>query len=265
MLIRVKGYVVGIKDYLVHGQKSGRYFSRDELDERVPLGGDLDFVDNVITSMDSKGDRYTNYTLSFKEDYVSNEMLTAAVDEFIAYYFKGYSSDECCYYAEAHLPKIKSYNDSHGDLIERKPHIHIVVPRINILTGEQISYQEKLTEKYRDAFQEYFNYKYGFASPKDNIRYKVNENSEYISRYKGDGFKGAGKIFRQSLLNDIIEHNIMNQDELKKFLEVSGYQTKIRNAKDLDKLYFNIIVDGEPINLRDNVFKNSFLNLDKKY
>ncbi|MBY0244113.1 MAG: hypothetical protein K2Q03_01540 [Sphingobacteriaceae bacterium] len=264
MLIRVKGYVAGIKDYLVHGQKSGRYFSRDELDERVPLGGDLDFVDNVITSMDSKGDRYTNYTLSFKEDYVSNEMLTAAVDEFIAYYFKGYSSDECCYYAEAHLPKIKSYNDSHGDLIERKPHIHIVVPRVNILTGEQISYQEKLTAQYRDAFQEYFNYKYGFASPKDNLRYKVNENSEYISRYKGDGFKGDGKVFRQSLLNDIIEHNIMSQDELKKFLEVSGYQIKVRNAKDLDKLYFNIIVDGEPINLRDNVFKNSFLNLDKK-
>lgn len=264
MLIRAKGYVAGIKDYLVHGQKSGRYFSRDELDERVPLSGNLDFVDDVIAGMESKGDRYTNYTLSFKEDYVSHEMLSTAVNEFMAYYFHGYSDDEYCYYAEAHLPKLKSYSDSGGDLVERKPHIHIVVPRINLLTGEQISYQEKMTEQYRDAFQEYFNYKYGFASPKENLRYKVNENSEYISRYKGDGFKGAGKIFRQSLLNHIVDNNITNQDELRRYLEDSGYAIKVRNSQDIDKQYYNIIVDGESINLRDNVFKNTFLNLDKK-
>ena len=264
MLIRVKGYSDGVKDYLENGQKEGRFHSRDELDERVPLSGDLNFVDNIIQSMPSTdGDKYTNFTLSFKEDYVDPKILKKAVDEFMSYYFSAYKPDEFCYYAEAHLPKIKSYTDAKNNLVERKPHIHIVVPRINLLTGERISYNEKITEKYRDAFQEYFNYKYGFESPKENKRYKVNENSEYISRYKGDGFIGASKLFRQDLLNTIIDKNISNKSDLQSLLEENG-SVKIRNHTNKDKSYFNVMIGDKSINLRDNVFKESFLSLTKE-
>ena len=264
MLIRVKGYSDGVKDYLENGQKEGRFHSRDELDERVPLSGDLNFVNNIIQSMPSTdGDKYTNFTLSFKEDYVDIKTLKNAVDELMSYYFSAYKLDEMCHYAEAHLPKIKSYNDAKNNLVERKPHIHIVVPRINLLTGERISYNEKITEKYRDAFQEYFNFKYGFESPKENKRYKVNENSEYISRYKGDGFIGASKLFRQDLLNKIIENNISNKSELQLLLEENG-KVKVRNSTDKDKAYFNVMIGDKSINLRDNVFKESFLSLTKE-
>jgi hypothetical protein len=264
VIIRVKGYSDGIKDYLENGQKSGRFFARDELDERVTLQGDLDFIDNIIQSMDdTHGNKYTNFTFSFKEDFVSNEMLQSAVDEFIKYYFSSYDDDEICYYAEAHLPKIKSYNDANNNLIERKPHIHLVVPRINLKTGEYISYNEKITEKYRDAFQEYFNCKYGFESPKNNKRYKINDSSEYISRYKGDGFIGASKQFRQELLNKIIDNDIRSKEQFLTLLYSLNCTIKVRNANNKDKLYFNVINDGISINLRDNVFKESFFLLTK--
>ena len=37
MLIRIRGYHDGIKEYLEKGQKKDREFNRDEMDERVVL------------------------------------------------------------------------------------------------------------------------------------------------------------------------------------------------------------------------------------
>ncbi|WP_434116197.1 hypothetical protein [Paraburkholderia caffeinilytica] len=42
MLIRISGHYDGIKEYLEKGQKQNREFSRDEMDERVILAGELD-------------------------------------------------------------------------------------------------------------------------------------------------------------------------------------------------------------------------------
>ena len=53
MLIRPKGGRDGIKKYLEHGHKEGREHTRDELDERVRLDGDLDFTDSIIQSMNT--------------------------------------------------------------------------------------------------------------------------------------------------------------------------------------------------------------------
>ena len=41
MLIRINGGAGGIKEYLEDGQKKDRFYTRDELDERVILDGDL--------------------------------------------------------------------------------------------------------------------------------------------------------------------------------------------------------------------------------
>ena len=57
MLIRVLGGSEGIADYLVNGQKQGREYSRDELDERVILDGDLELTDAIINGMEKEGER----------------------------------------------------------------------------------------------------------------------------------------------------------------------------------------------------------------
>lgn len=47
MLIRVSGYKNGVKEYLEEGNKAGRDYSREELDERVILSGDLDLTQRI--------------------------------------------------------------------------------------------------------------------------------------------------------------------------------------------------------------------------
>jgi hypothetical protein len=208
MLIRVRGGTAGIKQYLESGQKSGRDFSRDELDERVILSGDLELTDTVINNMDKTGERYLHITLAFKEDDLSRDHLQNITDEFTQFAMTAYDSDEYNFYAEAHLPKLKSYHDQKtGELIERKPHIHIVIPQYNLLSDRNLNPLGKVDQqtKFLEAFQEHINTKYGLASPKDNRRLEFTDESAIISRHKGDYFKGANHELKERILSDVLD------------------------------------------------------------
>lgn len=52
MIIRFRGASHGVVTYLRDGKKSGRYYSRDELDQRVQLCGNLTELDTVLNSFD---------------------------------------------------------------------------------------------------------------------------------------------------------------------------------------------------------------------
>ncbi|RTL11804.1 MAG: hypothetical protein EKK54_06305 [Neisseriaceae bacterium] len=264
MLIRVKGAHSGIKQYLEKGQMKDRYFSRDQLDKRVVLFGDLDVVEELVNQIDTESDRYSHYTLSFKEDEIATETLQKITQEFKEYYFGSYIDDEICFYAEAHLPKIKSYQDKKtGEIVERKPHIHIVVPRYNLLSNNQFMHVEINNTQYRDAFQEYINCKYGLESPKDNPRFEINERSELISRYKGDSFAGIGKEQKEAIYQLIAEKNITSRNELITQLKEMGFDVKIRNKGIPEKSYLNIKSDDEEkgINLKEFVFSDEYLRM----
>lgn len=252
----------GIKEYLEFGQKHGRYFERDDLDERIPLLGDLDLVDDTIKSMGDKKGKYFHITHSFKEDEIPQHIMSEIVQDFNHYFTSAFGGDETISYAEAHNPRIKSYIDKNGKIVERKPHIHMVIPRVNLKNGKSFDVFIKDYIKFNDAWQEHINAKYGLESPKDNPRYKINDNSEFISRYTGDGFKGKNKDFKVNLLNDILLKNILSMDELKSYLTHNGYAYKIRNSnKSLDEQYINIEHKDGNINLRDHVFRDEFLRL----
>ena len=160
MLIRISGGIQGIKEYLENGQKQGRDFSRDELDERVILAGDLEATDAVIQRMDNDGEKYLHVTIAFKEDEIDRETLAAVAREFESFAFAAYDQDEYSFYAEAHLPRVKSYtNEQTGEFIERKPHIHVVVPKTNLLSEQHLNPfgVVEQNEKFIDAFQEHIN------------------------------------------------------------------------------------------------------------
>lgn len=267
MLIRVRGYSEGVKDYLEKGQKSGRDFEREELDERVILAGDLGLTDSIIGGIESEGGRYKTITLSFKEDEVSVETLRAIVEEFKEFAFSAYEEDEYNFYAEAHLPKIKSLVDQRdGRFYERKPHIHIVVPKVNLRTGrymEPFGYYE-FSEKYIQAFQESINSKYGLASPQDNQRVAFTDASEMISRYKGDTFEGSHRELRAEILSAMVERNVTTYDGFRAL--VSEYGTvKTRNAGTANE-YINVKPHGavKGVNLKDSVFRRDFIELSRE-
>ena len=262
MLIRVTGGSAGIAEYLVHGQKQDRELARDELDERVILDGDLEITDAVIKGMEKEGERYLHITLAFKEDALEAETLKSITADFKQFAMSAFDADELNFYAEAHLPKTRSYIDRRtGELIERKPHIHIVIPEKNLLSGQNLNPFGKVDQqiKFLEAFQEHANAKYGLASPKDHRRDQFTSESEMISRYKGDLFQGTAKALKGRILSDVMDRKISDYDSFKALLVTHG-ATRTRNAGQ-DAEYQNVKPADQTkgINLKDYVFSREFI------
>ncbi|KAG1094456.1 hypothetical protein G6F63_012992 [Rhizopus arrhizus] len=182
--------------------------------------------------MDKTGERYLHITLAFKEDEISREKLQEITDEFKQFAMTAYEGDEYNFYAEAHLPKLKTYtNQKTGELVERKPHIHIVVPEYNLLSQRNLNPFGKVDQqtKFLEAFQEHINAKYGLASPKDNRRIEFTDESAIISRYKGDYFKGANHDLKERILSDVLDKGVTDFDQFRAIVAEHG-DTKTRNA-----------------------------------
>ena len=139
MLIRISGGSSGIGEYLAEGKKSGRYYSRDELDQRFLLSGDLQHMNAILDCFDLKNEheKYMHITLSFKEKVIAEDVLQAIDKEFRQFIFAACAEGEFYYYSEGHLPKIQSLPDVFGSEHERFPHIHVVIPEFNLITGKR--------------------------------------------------------------------------------------------------------------------------------
>lgn len=262
MLVRITGGSEGIAEYLANGQKADREFTRDELDERVILDGDLELTDTIIKGMEKEGERYLHITLAFKEDALDPEVMRGLVSDFKQFAMSAYDADEFNFYAEAHLPKLKSYtNRQTGELVERKPHIHIVIPEQNLLSGQNLNPFGRVEQqtKFLEAFQEHANAKYGLASPKDNRRTEFTSESEIISRYKGDLFQGSAKELKERILSDVLDRKISDYDSFKALLTEYG-ATRSRNAGKATE-YQNVkpADQAKGINLKDYVFSREFI------
>ena len=265
MLIRASGGRSGIGDYLRNGIKNGREHTRDELDHRIVLEGDLETTELIINGMNPDAERYLHITLSFKEDHVDNETMSNIVNEFKTFAMKAYNEEEYNFYAEAHIPKIKSVVDKKTkELIERKPHIHVVIPEYNLATYKRLDPfgLVELNTKYIDAFQEVVNEKYGLASPKVNIRSDFTSESTIIERCKGDTFKGANKAIKEEVLKHVLTMPSSSLNDLSAHLVEQGYEVKERN-KGKENNYLNIKEQGKSkgVNLNDTVFTERFLSL----
>jgi hypothetical protein len=265
MLIRVRGYHDGIKAYLEQGQKQDREFERDEMDERVILAGDLELTNEIIQSMGTDAERYVNVTLSFKEDEVSRAVLAEIVREFEAFAFAAYRPDEYNFYAEAHVPRLKSYADRRsGELVERKVHLHVVIPEVNLLTGRRLEPFGKVDRHHRflEAFQEHINAKFGLASPKDNRRVQFTDASEMIRRYKGDVFAPMNRELKAEILRALLSRDIVRYEDFRVMLAEFG-DTRTRNAG-REGEYENVKPAGAPkgVNLKEFVFSREFIELD---
>jgi len=264
MLTRISGGTAGIKEYLENGRKEGRELSRDELDERLILDGDLDLSNQVILSMDGEGEKYLHITIALKEDEISRDVLDGIVTDFKQFAFSAYEQDEYSFYAEAHMPRVKSYTHAQtGEFVERKPHIHIVIPKTNLLSGQHLNPfgVVEQNERFIDAFQEHINNKYGLASPKENRRIEFTGASEMISRHKGDIFGEQSKTIKADILDAMLSQKIERYDDFKKMLAQYG-ETKARNAGK-ESEYQNVKVPGakKGVNLTEFVFGREFVEL----
>lgn len=263
MLIRPGGYNTGAQEYLEKGNKAGREFSRDELDHRMIIDGNLDLTRSIYESIPDHGqDRYLTFTLSFREDVVDKSVLRNVTKEFKQFLMNAYQPDEFNFYAEAHIPKMKFIPDKKtGEMIERKPHIHVIVPRINLLSGNEANpvdvYMNQV--KYFEAFQEYINQKYNLESPREHVRADITDAASVLSRYKGDDFYGKNREFKQTLVRQVVERGITDRAGFYALVAESG-ETRIRN-EDKDSEYIAVKLPGDAkfTNLKDTIFQDDFI------
>lgn len=272
MLVRIKGASSGIVEYLEKGIKSGRGFTRDELDKRITLAGDISTLDNILSEHqdDNAKNNYLHITLSFFEDDVEENILQSVCDEAKDFFLAGDKNDSFYFYAEAHIPKIREYFDKDGKLIKRKPHIHLVIPHANLTTGkreELLSYVNKShTKAHIDNFQEYINKKYNLESPKDaeHIRTKPISREDIIDRYRPTPREKAievkSKIYHYVMANPDIDSVEKLAERIEKELSIT---TKIRQPNNPNRPSY-VHIDykggkGRGINLNHPVFHNDFL------
>ncbi|RMV61467.1 hypothetical protein ALP09_200049 [Pseudomonas amygdali pv. lachrymans] len=263
MLIRVSGYNTGAQEYLEKGNKSGREFTRDELDHRLIIEGQLSLTRAIYESIPDYGqDRYLTFTLSFKEDTVSPELLKSITTDFKNFFMHAYKPEEFNLYAEAHLPKMKTVTDRKtGEVIDRKPHIHIIIPRINLLSGNEANPVDvyRNHEKYFEAFQEHINQKYGLSSPRENVRADITDAASVLSRYKGDDFYGKNRQFKQDLVKQVIERGVTTRADFYALVAEHG-ETRIRNqGKDTEYISVKLPGDAKGTNLKDTIFQDDFI------
>lgn len=265
MLSRIGGGNSGIVYYLETGQKQGRELGRDDLDYRLCLDGNIEQLDLIIDSIPDKGqERYLHISLSFHENHVNEETLKAVCEEYKTLLMNAYDKDEYCFYAEAHIPKVKNVVDEKtGVLIERKPHIHIVIPRKNMETGKALNPVGDMTKgstiKNLDSIQEHINNKFNLASPKDGVRVSDQNHANVLSRMKGDLFSEAKSEFKKTLISDIESKNIKSEKDflthLSQFGEVKTYNQGKSNQ------YYGVKLPNETkfTRLKSPLFSKQFI------
>lgn len=264
-VLRVNGGIYGIIEYLVHGRKQGQTLSRDELDERVVLYGDIEITAAIIGSMDVAGQKYLHVTFSVKERDLPVEKFRE-IDEFIREkLLAAYKEEELNVYSELQRPKMKNVlNKTTGAWHERLDHIHYVIPETNLITGKKenpVGLYENHT-KFFEAIQELVNYKFSLASPKDNARVDVS-HADVIARGKViDTFKkGAFRDFKIDLINDIDVKEIKDYESFKEHLKSIGTLKITKAGKEGEYLVVKPFDKTTFINLREPEFLKSFFEL----
>jgi hypothetical protein len=245
MIVEIGSGKSGLKDYFENGKKQGRELHRDQLDQRIPLAGDLAVFEKVTVALANEGVAYDHITLSFSENHVSDEMLQKAVDEFREHALAAWSDedrDRVPFYAEAHRPKILSYiNSQTGEEVTRCTHIHVAIGRHDLLTGKAIEVLGFLGTrtnniKYVDAFQESFNARHGFSSPKDNPKITPENAIDTLARYTGQIPDQFGTINQQKsaleviLQKEIVAQNVTTWPDFEKILKNYGEVSSIKKG-----------------------------------
>jgi len=191
MLIRISQSKRGIENYFETGQKQGREVTRDQMDHRVHLAGDLNAF-GITTDYSRKEKSWKNHywhlTASFamENNDLDDDTLRAINDEMMNYYFAGYDRDSLAQAAEAHRPKIQSvFNHETSEYEQRLLHLHNAVAKFNPESGNQVR-MTPFSQSADRAFQSYLCQKYDLVDPADRMRDVPKTKKDLISRFKAD-------------------------------------------------------------------------------
>ena len=254
MLARINSAASGIVEYLELGRKKGREFDRDLIDDRLPLAGDIEFLDAVIDGIETQqeGDsRYLHITLGFAEQFTAAEecepgqinarVLHEVVDAYREAVMAAYDPSEYMFYAEAHIPKVThELNARSGDYESRLPHVHIVIPMRNLESDRFMNPFGYLMDMgVPDAIQEQINQRFGLKSPKQSKRDPAAPEHP-LGRHEASFEGQSPKQIRAYLSSLVADRHVDTFEQLVEAASVIGVTT-VRQGK--DGSYINVKPD----------------------
>lgn len=266
MLIRISHKKEGIEHYLETGQKDGRTKSREELDNRVYLSGDLDsFAATVQYTRNEKEweNHYWHITASFAvaDNELDDDTLKAINDEMMSYYFCGYDTSKVIHACEAHRPRYQTTIDADTNKKrQRLLHFHNAISKYDVVTGNQlrmIPYNHEADK----AFQSYLCKKYNLEDPANYQRKNKISAKEILSRHKGDlNISKQTKVADYRKLFSNILSDAVSIDHAKEILKETGLVSDIQFKEQKSgtkylKVKLNDI-DSKSINLRGKGFES---------
>lgn len=264
MIVRFGGGNSGIAEYLEKGLKYNRHYSRDELDNRIIIDGDLDITDKIIKDIpDNDQERYLHITLSFNESDITVDKMEAAYEDYKKLFLSAYKEGEINTYAEIHQPKTKQLLDkSTQEMYERFPHIHMVIPKRNLLTGGYTNPRGMYERHVNiwEAIQEKVNNDHGLNSPALSPRISLENYKAVLDRHKLSEFKQnkAGKA-KAELFDTIEENNIRTWSEFKAIVSNYG-ELKVRNeGKDTEYCAVKLPDNPKFTNLNNPIFSKQYI------
>lgn len=260
----------GIVEYLKLGVSKDRDFSRDEMDYRQIIDGNIEELDYILTSFykpKTTGDNYKHFVITFDDENTINDDLINITQEFKKFATAGYKKDEIYFYAEAHIPKLKGYPFRSGEYNSRKPHVHVIIPVYNLYTGNK-GYNFNINtfeyRKYLDNFSKIMNFKYNLNSPYEiENRRLLNSKASLMAKKSGKPFSTYSLKLKNDLIKLIVTKKIENVEQLIKIAKI--YHPEITHTKkgDINKEIYIIEanVKGEhfTIPLNDFVFSKDFM------
>lgn len=191
MIIRITRNSEGIEYYLETGQKRGRNLSRDELDRRVHLSGDLTAFSQAVTYSKKHKKWKNNYihisaSFSIEDNHLTDETLRDITDDLLSYYFCDYKKETLIFACEAHRPIIQSeINKSTGKNLQRLLHLHLAVSMLDVTTGNQVRMIPFKLEADK-AFQSSIAKKYNLVDPNNKKRKIIYTKKDIITRWNNN-------------------------------------------------------------------------------
>lgn len=265
MIVRFGGGNSGIAEYLEKGAKHDRHYSRDELDNRIIIDGDLEITDKIINDITDKGqERYIHITLSFNEPDITVEKMQAAYEDYKSQFLTAYKDDEINTYAEIHWPKTQQLLDkSTNEMYDRFPHIHMVIPKQNLLTGGYTNPRGLYDRNMNmwEALQEDVNNRHGLKSPAHSPRISLENYKAVLDRHKIKEFNPKYKAaeVKRELFDTIEKQGVKNWQDFKDLVSSHG-EVKIRNEGKATE-YYAVKLPNNPkfTNLNNPIFSKEYI------
>jgi len=263
MIIRQGGGNSGVVEYLVKGTKFGRHYSRGELDNRIIIDGDLEVTDVIINSIPDKNqERYLHITLSFNEPDITPEKIQAVYESYKEQLLVAYRGGEINTYAEIHWPRTQQLlNKTTGEMYDRYPHVHMVIPKINLLTGKYANptglYERNMN--IWEAIQEDVNNRHVLRSPAHSPRISMENYKSVLERHKTSQFKSSTGGLKKTIFNAVESGDVRTWNDFKSLVSEHGL-LKIRNeGTESEYLALKMPGDAKFINFRNPIFSKEYI------